>query len=382
MVMSDAVVVVGAGYAGTGVVNALEAKDAPIDLTWISDTPYHEVKHESHRIIRQPDLADGLRIPIHDIISDETSFRAGQVVAVDPERQEIRLASEETVAYDYLVLTVGARTAFYGIPGLTDRAYLLETIDDALAINHQLQTFAQDGISPRVVIGGGGLSGVQIAGEIAAWAEDTTTNVDLRLVEALDSILPNAAPALQDRVVSALRDRDVEIQAGHPIVEVSENRVHLDEASPAAFDLLIWAGGITGRSLADEGQLDKKRHRLAVNRRFRTSDDRVFALGDAALIEQGNAPAPPTAQAAWQAAPVAADNVHASITGGTLSNWTFDDKGTLVSIGDEALAYGVKGVPLEVFGSVPAATLKKVVAARWIADVSTYRRAARLWSAL
>jgi len=54
---------------------------------------------------------------------------------------------------------------------------------------------------------------------------------------------------------------------------------------------------------------------------FQTSDERVFAIGDSAIIDQGDQPAPPTAQAAWQAAEVAGENIARAIENRPLKTW-------------------------------------------------------------
>jgi NADH dehydrogenase len=107
----------------------------------------------------------------------------------------------------------------------------------------------------------------------------------------------------------------------------------------------------------------------------------VFALGDSALVEQGpDTIAPPTAQAAWQAAEVAGENVARAVRGQPLKTWTHDDKGTVISVGEDAVAHDVKNFPINVFGGLPARTLKKAIAVRWIADVSSFSRAIDAWS--
>jgi NADH dehydrogenase len=128
--------------------------------------------------------------------------------------------------------------------------------------------------------------------------------------------------------------------------------------------------------------LDNEHNRVTTESDFQTSDDRVFAIGDCAIVDQGNDPAPPTAQAAWQAAEVAGENIARSIRGQPLASWTYDDKGTLISVGDKAVAHDIPMVPVDTFNSSAAEFLKKAAAARWIADVSSVGRALDAWSSL
>lgn len=119
----------------------------------------------------------------------------------------------------------------------------------------------------------------------------------------------------------------------------------------------------------------------------------MFALGDTALVDQdeqatweaivdpdaGNQ-APPTAEAAMEAGEVLGENVARKLRGEGLIHWTYTDKGTLVSIGDEAVARGVLGIPINAFGGPAARTLKKAISARWLAKISGPRCVLRTWS--
>jgi len=72
-------------------------------------------------------------------------------------------------------------------------------------------------------------------------------------------------------------------------------------------------------------------------------------------------------------------NLARSVRGQPLETWQYEDKGTLISVGNDAVAHNVVGVGdvVETFGGLPAELLKKTVAARWINDVAGLGAAAR-----
>ncbi len=377
--MGPRVVVVGSGYAGTGLVQELDG-DPRIDVTWISAADHHLVKHEVHRVIRSPSLGDGLTIPVSEIISDAIDFVHDRVIGVNGTDNTVDVASGETYPYDILALTAGARTAYYGIPGLKEHAHTLANVEDAQTIH---RTLVDSSTEPfRVVVGGGGLTGIQVAGELYELANALDRSIDLTLVEALDDVLPHGPDSLRKRITDALKRRNICIETGSPIVETTADSVVLDGEQELPWDLLVWSGGITGTELDIQGDIELARNRVKADATLRTTDPHIFAFGDAAVIDQPDGIAPPTAQAAWQAAPLAATNIRATISGKPLHEWTFENKGTLISVGDAAFAHDVNGLPIDTFGSLPAATLKKAVAARWIADVDSWSRAMRLWKSL
>ncbi|MEF8937234.1 MAG: NAD(P)/FAD-dependent oxidoreductase, partial [Halovenus sp.] len=63
-----------------------------------------------------------------------------------------------------------------------------------------------------------------------------------------------------------------------------------------------------------------------------------------------------------------------------LKKWKYDNKGTVISVGEDAVAHNVSVVPfVDTFGGLPARTLKKAIAARWISDITGYKRALDAW---
>jgi len=360
--MTATVVVLGAGYAGAGAIPRLEAELDDAEIVWVSEHDYHLVLHESHRLIRDPAIREKITIPVEDIKSPGTEFVRGRVTGLDTQARLVHLADGREVGYDYLLVALGSKTAFYGIPGLRANAHTLKGLDDALAVHEAVRdaTGAATQADPAtVVVGGAGLSGIQSAGEVAEFRDAHDAPVEVVLVEALDTILPNGDPALQELLRKHLDEADVQIRTGDPITEADDATIYFDEGDPLDYDVFLWTGGVSGHDCIDDCGVANRHNRLTAASTFRTSDRRVFAIGDAAIVEQGeDSVAPPTALAAWQAAEVAAENVARAIDDRLLREWTYDDQGTLVSVGEDAVAHGVKYLPVGTFDAAPARFLK------------------------
>lgn len=390
--MTTQVVVLGAGYAGAGAVKSFEKEinDGEAELTWISEQDYHLVLHEVHRVIRKPSVESKVAIPVDEIKSPSTNFVQGHVGNVDTDERVVELDDDTTVDYDYLLVALGSATAFYGIEGLEEYSLTLKSLDDAREIHEKVKNAAEAASRSepaQVVVGGAGLSGIQSAGEIAEFRDKHRAPVDIKIVEGLDEIFPGQDPEVQGALRKRLQEADVDILTGDFISKVDEETIYLgggeDEAPEELdYDVLLWTGGITGQEEVAEANVDKdeRSNRIFADQDFGTSDDRVFAIGDSALVDQGDDNvAPPTAQAAWQAAEIAGENLARSVRGGPLKTWTHDDKGTVISVGDKAVAHDVQGVPINTFGGPGAKILKKGIATKWIADVSSVKRAVDAW---
>jgi len=383
--MTEDIVVLGSGYAGTGAIKRLESElDGEADITWISDVDHHLVLHESHRCIRNPDVKEKITFDVSTIKSPSTRFIQSRVEAIDTDERVVSLEDESTVEYDYLLVGFGSKTAFFGIEGLEEHSLTLKSLSDVLEIHDAITEAAREASRndpAQVIVGGAGLSGIQSAGEIAEFRDKHRAPIDIHLVEGLENVFPNNDPVVQAKLRKLLEAKDIEIHTGEFIGEVDDETVYVGEEKELDYDVLLWTGGITGQDAAETVAVEKddRSNRIEAASNFQTSDERVFSIGDAALIEQPgqDQPAPPTAQAAWQAAEVVGENIARSVRGQPLKEWEYDDKGTLISVGEKAVAHDVKGLPIDTFGGPAAKALKKTVAARWINTVTGFGDAAK-----
>jgi len=388
--MTQNVVVLGSGYAGAGAIQTLESElDPDVNLTWISDVDYHLVLHESHRCIRDPTIQKKITIPVEDIKSQRTRFIQSKVTDIHIDERTVELEAHSTIDYDYLIVALGSQTAFFGIKGLDAHAYTLKSLDDAIDIHNAIQHAGRNATASKpaqIVVGGAGLSGIQTAGEIAGYRDDQETPLDIYLIEGLDQIFPGHDSEIQRSLRTRLEDIDVNIMTGEFIGEVDEENIYIGDETELDYDVLIWTGGVTGRDAVTDVDLDKdeRSHRITAEMTFETEDERIFAIGDSALINQpGETPAPPTAEAAWDAAEHVGQNVARAMRDDSLESWTFESKGTAISIGEDAVAYDVSVLglnpPVDTFGGVFARNLKKAIAARWIMSITGPRRALKAW---
>ena len=156
--MATNVAVLGAGYAGAGAVTALQQRAGPeVSITWVADVDYHLVLHESHRIIRDPAVQEKIKIPVQEIADTGTEFIQAEVADVDVDAREVHLANDDVVDYDYCLVALGSRTAFFGIEGRPlkkwvheDKGTVVSVGDKAVA--HDVQAF---GVSAPVRTFGG-----------------------------------------------------------------------------------------------------------------------------------------------------------------------------------------------------------------------------------
>ncbi|WP_227354357.1 NAD(P)/FAD-dependent oxidoreductase [Haladaptatus salinisoli] len=361
------VAVLGAGYAGLTLARKLE-RSLPDDATLVvvERTGEHLVQHELHRVVRRPSLADDIVVPLDEVLNCE--IREARVESVAPAENRVSLDDGE-LAYDYAAVCLGAETAFYDLPGVEEHATPLKRLDHAREIRDDFT--ALDG--GRVVVGGAGLSGVQVAGELAALAREEAVDAEIVLLEQFAEVAPEFPANFREAVRSELEARDVEVRTGTAVERADGNEIALADGSALAYDQFVWTGGIRGPDA-----LGGDRPRVDSTLRL---GDGTFVVGDAARVVDGDGESvPASAQAAVREARVVAKNIARLVEGGDdvfdprLDQFTFDSPGWLVSVGDGAVA---QIGPTVVTGTA-AKALKATVGVRYLSSVGAVRNAVEL----
>ena len=366
--------VLGAGYAGLTLARQLEKRLAEsVEIVVVNDRPDHLVQHELHRVVRRPSLADGITVDLADAL-DRATLRVARVTDIDHEQNVATLDDEEELSYDVGAVCLGAETAFYDLPGVEEHATPLKRLPDAARIREEYLNLA-DG--DRAVIGGAGLSGVQIAGELAALAREEALDREIVLLEQRDDVAPNFPANFQDAVREELEARDVVVRTGEAVERATDDAVELDgeELSCGQF---VWTGGVRGPdALAGE--------RPTVADTLRLGGD-TFVVGDAARVTDADGAAvPASAAAAVREARSVADTIAGIVShrqeGGADAlfeprpeRFRFDAPGWLVSVGDGAVAQ----VGPTVFRGAAAKALKTSVGAGYLSSVGAIENAAGL----
>jgi NADH dehydrogenase len=333
------IAVLGAGYAGVTVARRLE-RSLPdsAEIVIVDDSGEHLVRHEVHRLIRRPGFVEDITVPLEELF-DRTRIVTDRVTRVDPDANRVELASTDPIEYDYAAVCLGAETAFYDLPGVEEHALSLRDIEHAETLRAEALDLIDAG-GGRVVVGGAGLSGVQVAGELAALSreEEASDHMEIVLTEMRESVAPGFSSGFQGAVRDALETEGVDVRTGVTIEEADGTTV-VTEAGEIDHDLLVWTGGISGQS-----PLENERPRVRSTLRH---GDSTFVVGDAAtVVDREGEAVPASAQAALAEAKVAAANISDLVDydrdGGIfkprLEGVSFSPTGWVVSVGDATVA--------------------------------------------
>jgi NADH dehydrogenase len=285
-----------------------------------------------------------------------TRFVEATVKSIDLEARVVHLEGGREsgeVAYDQLVVALGAMTNRVMIPG-SEHAFTFRTLADALLLrNYVIERFERADVEtdPRrkrqlltLAIIGGGLVGVELFGELTAFVDGITPfyqhinrdEVQFLLLQGGDRIMPEVNAELADYGARVLdKRRGAAIQTNTRVRAIEPGKIHLPEVTIEA-DTIILAAGIVPNPVVASLPVERgKRGHIVVEGTMRCrSHPEVWALGDCASIPAPDGkPYPTLAQHALREAKMLARNIFAVSNGRPPQPFVYDTLGMMGSLG-------------------------------------------------
>lgn len=397
--MQKNIVVVGAGYGGVTAalrLGRLFRKTPAYSVHLVDKNPYHTLKTQLHEAaVRRSEVT----IDIGRILRNQNiKFHLGLVTGIDFERRILKIG-ERSLPFELLVLALGSQANFYRIQGLEEFSFPLQSATDANAIyQHLARLCAAASSEPdssrrramlRFVVGGGGLSGIEFAGELVDHLRQAVRNYRLApeepeviVVEAADGILPSSPRDVQVRTRQDFEEKGVRVLVQTKVVGVSKDEVRLSTSDSLKAWTLVWTGGIrisdltkeSGLAVGESGRIIVNEHLQSVTVPF------VYAIGDNALAidPATRKPVPAAAQFALQQGRLVAENIASMVQGRAQRRYVPRVWGEVVSLGRH-LATGWVALPLVrklLFAGFIASLLKAVIKEK---HIILLRKEARNW---
>jgi NADH dehydrogenase len=324
------VVLVGGGYGGVAALQKL-AERRDIHILLIDRHPYHFLQTEGYSLIAGRIPFDKTLVNLQTLCQSyggHVSFLHAGVSSIDLERKCIHIDEKQEINYDYLIIGTGSVTRFmesieglqncsYGIKNFRGAFRMKQFFEKELFVRLENDKHAKEHYS--VVIGGGGLSGVEIAAEMQhyfnRYYKSNTLACDklnIHLISGSSTVLKGMHPKIIEKAEHRLESLGVNLHCGEHIVKVEPHKAVLENGDVIHFDFMIFTGGIMGtRMIKDIEIKHNKIGQIIVGPDLQIpGKSGVFAIGDAAEItdEEGNRTAD-TAQAAIKSGQCAADNI-------------------------------------------------------------------------
>ena len=408
------VVIIGAGFGGLAAARRLAGQ--PVDVTIIDQRNYHLFQPLLYQVATAALSPADVAWPIRSIFANHANIRVvlGKVEGIDLEKRKVK-SDRISVNYDYLILATGSYHSYFGHEEWAMNAPGLKRITDATEIRKRILLafeLAEVGMSEEerrrqltFVIGGGGPTGVEMAGAIAELARFTLArdfrNIDpgsarVILVEAGDRLLRAFPEKLSAYAKGELERLGVEVLLNQKVEVRSDEGAFVGDMLIASATV-IWAAGVAVPNLRNWLPVEADRTgRIAVGPDLSLPGyPEVFVVGDAAAVAwKDSLTVPGLAPAAKQGGRYVADVIMAAALGiNKPPPFRYRHQGNLATIGRHAaiadfgrvkltgaLAWWIWGLAHIYF--LIGVRAPMLVAAQWFWAYLTFGRGARLITGL
>ena len=187
------VLILGGGFAGISCASRLSSRRFAVHL--VDQKQHFEFLPNIHEILSGVKSTADVRLDLAQQMSAlGHDFTQASIESIAPDTKEVHLHNGALLEYDYLVITLGAVDARYGVEGIDHNATSFKSAAQCEAISQQLGTLALSSKASRVTIIGAGITGIEALGEILR--EGKPSNMTITMVEARDRLLPQNSRSL------------------------------------------------------------------------------------------------------------------------------------------------------------------------------------------
>lgn len=347
------IVIVGGGFGGINAAILLAKKvSSTVKVILIDRADYHlyhpslyEVASSEEEFTSIADMKHSIAIPFKEVLPKSVQFIQSTVTAIDQKAKSVTLQDGNKIPFDYLVVALGSQTDFFNIPGMEQYGVKFKSLTEALKIRNAVEFLVESHRMDiqkkliRIVVSGGGFSGVELAGELSklrnilSWKYNYSPDkVEIMIVEGTNQLLPGIAANFSSRILGRLKDLGVQVRLGNFITKAEPGHIVFSNGETVNYDLLIWAGGVKSMALpfVQAVELDKKGRVLVDAHLNLPADNSIYVIGDSAALTPA---LPQTATQAIDQGLYVAKAITEQLKGGAAQPFQLKQFGVIVSVG-------------------------------------------------
>lgn len=310
--MKEKIVIIGGGFAGSYAAKKLESK---FNVTLIDTKDYFEFTPGILRTIVKPKHLKKIQI-LHEDYLKKTKIVIGKVSEVA--RSFVKLNGKK-LNFDYLVIATGSR---YCSP-FKDSNVVIATRAKTLEKHYNEVSRAK-----KILIIGGGLVGVELAGELVSEYDDK----EITIAHGADKLIQRNSEKAINYATKFLTDRGVKILYNEYVSNSSKGKYTTKNGKEISADLVFLCTGIIPNSdfmkKNFSSQIGEHGH-LVVNEFFEFGGEKnIFAIGDVTNVKEEK-----TAQNAQRHAKLIVKNIGRLENGETPKKYVSKKSPLIISLG-------------------------------------------------
>ncbi len=361
------ILIVGGGYAGFYTAWKLEKwlRPGEADVTIVDPLPYMTYQPFL------PEVAAGSIEPRHAVVSHRRHLRrteilTARVTKIDHANKTATITpvvgEEWEFEYDIIVVTAGAVSRTFPIPGVADLAIGMKNIEEAMAVRDRVLTSfdkaadlppgpERDRLLTFTVVGGG-FAGIEIFGELRSLASEliryyptiSFEDTHFHLIEAMDRIMPEVSLKTSHWVLRNLAERGAIVHLETQLTSAVGGKVEMSDGESFESDLIVWTAGVMANPVLRNTDLpleERGRLRVGADLRVRNDDGVVpdaWGAGDVSAVPDLSGGGVggycvPNAQHAVRQGKRLAKNIVGTLRGDAPADYFHKNQGAVAGIG-------------------------------------------------
>lgn len=350
------VVILGGGFGGLATAQAL-GHDA--EITVVDRNNYQTFLPLLYQVATAGIAADHIAYPIRGALRKAGGrFYMGSPISIDHKNKTVKIDSSEVIPFDHLVIALGSTTADFGIPGVQEFGLGMKSIHESLLIRSEIMRRYedlcrfQDNTRLKVVIVGGGPTGVELAGALGELIKgplrrdqaEAAANIDVYLVEAGPRVLPMFDQTLTDKAQIELQKMGVNILLKTAVKSLESGQINFADGNSMRAHVVVWAAGVTSSPAIYNLSVPTQGARLKTELTMQISNyPYIWAVGDCAGVSDANGRfLPQVAPVAMQQGRFVAAQIKRLSKSQPLKEFVYKDKGSMATIGRHKAIIQVK----------------------------------------
>ena len=341
------IVLVGGGFAGLHALGRLAGAGLDLRITLIDRRATSDFLPMLPDLIGRPVRPRRLRYPLAPACERHGArFLQATVEGIDLDARTVHLPDRD-LPFDYLLLASGSETTFHGHDELRAASLTLDDVADAVRMCDSLD----GGGVERVVVVGGGYTGVEIATNVWRRQRGSRSERRVAIVEYTDTLLPGLPEEFRLYTRANVRRLGIETVTGTTVESVDAGTVICTNGRRFERALVLWSAGVQTGDFVRDLPVDRTRQgRIEVDE-FLGFAPGCFAAGDVAGARRGGQPLRMGVQFSIAGGLCAAGNILHSLRGEEPDPFRPFDPGYVIPMANGRSCGRILGI--ECYGAVP-----------------------------
>jgi len=338
------IVIIGAGFAGLSAAKKLSKCGLDLDIVIFDkkeDTDFLPLIPDAVGRGLGPEL---LTYRIQALLGKKVRFIKEEVISIDLEAKQVYTVGS-SYTYDFLLISSGSQTNFFGNQNAQDYAYALNSVNDVKVIINALR----DNKFDNFIICGGGYTGIEAATNLWLLFRKNGFTGRVVIVERTPGILGPLPLWMKIYVRDNLKSMGIEVLLNSVIENIQSNRVAVSGGRVFERAMLIWAPGVRTADFIQKLAVEKNPQGRIVVDEYLTFKQDCFCAGDAAFFVKGNNPLRMAVQFSIAEGAQTADNIIRSIKKLPLNKFRPRDLGFIIPMANNKSCGSVFGLNLKGF---------------------------------